>query len=191
MHVLTPQWLVVAALLMTLTAAIFDCAKGVIPRWVSLGLLPVGPVVHAVLMYGKRAPWGMPGALFGALLSVAGMALCALVPYLAFRFRIVGGGDVKVLASLGALLGPSAGISAEFYALLLAALYVPMRLAYQGRLLSTIYASTMAAANPLLSAARRRALPDAMFEGIRLGPFVFAGTFFALASSSLAVRFAP
>jgi hypothetical protein len=42
-----------------------------------------------------------------------------------------------------------------------------------------------------LSAARRRALPDAMFEGIRLGPFVFAGTVFALASSSLAVRFAP
>jgi prepilin peptidase CpaA len=190
MDALGPKLLVAAALLMTFVAAVFDWRKGTIPRWVSLGLLPFAPVAHALAGYGKRAPWGVPGPLFGALLSIAGLALCALVPYLAFRLRVVGGGDVKLLASLGALLGPSTGISAEFYALAIAALYVPTRLAYQGRLLSTIYESTLAAASPILPRARRRPLPDAMFEGIRLSPFVFLGTAVALASSSLTVRFA-
>jgi prepilin peptidase CpaA len=190
MDALAPKLLVAAALLMTFVAAVFDWRKGTIPRWVSLGLLPLGPMAHVFMGYGKRAPWGVPGPLFGALLSLAGMALCALVPYVAFRLKVVGGGDVKLLASLGALLGPSTGISAEFYALVLTALYVPTRLAYQGRLLSTIYESTIAAANPLLPRARRRSVPDAIFEGVRLAPFVFLGTVAALASSSLTVRFA-
>jgi prepilin peptidase CpaA len=191
MAVMTPKLLVAAALVVTSVAALFDWRKGRIPNWVSLGLLPLGPVAYAVLMYGRRAPWGIPGALFGALLSLAGIALCALVPYVAFRFRIVGGGDVKVLATVGALLGPSPAISAELYAFLLAALYVPVRLAYQGRLLSTIYASTVAVASPLLPRARRRSLPDAVFEEIRLAPFIFVGTVVSLASSSLTARFAP
>src|SRR4051794_30769900 len=188
MDVMAPKLLVAAALLMTFLAAVFDGRTGVIPRWVSLGFLPLGPIAHAFIGYGKRAPWGMPGPLFGLLLSLAGSALCALVPYVAFRLKVVGGGDVKLLASLGALLGPSSALSAEFYALVITALYVPTRLAYQGRLLSTLYESTIAVASPTLPRARRRALPGAMFEGIRLSPFVFVGTVVALASSSLTTR---
>jgi prepilin peptidase CpaA len=180
-----PTLLLVAALLMTLLAAIFDGLRGVIPRWVSLPFLLLGPLLHAFALAGQRGPFGLPGPLWGALLSLLGAVLCASVPYLLFRFGWVGGGDVKVLASLGALLGPHGALPAEFYALLLAAFFAPTRLAYQGRLFSTIGASALYLVRPFLPVDRSRAAPDALWETMRLSPFVFLGTTAALLGPSL------
>jgi prepilin peptidase CpaA len=180
-----PTLLVVTALLMTLLAAIFDGLCGVIPRWVSLPFLFLGPLLHAFALAGKHGPYGLPGPLWGALLSLLGAVLCASVPYLLFRCGWVGGGDVKVLASLGALIGPHGALPAEFYALVLAALFAPTRLAYQGRLFSTIGASALCLLGPLLPAHRSRPAPDALWETLRLSPFVFLGTMAALLGPSL------
>jgi len=180
MTLFLPKLLFLAALLVTLLAAFFDGRRGAIPRWVSLPFLVLAPLLHALALAGKHGPYGLPGPVWGALLSLLGAALCASVPYLLFRFGWVGGGDVKVLASLGALLGPHDALPAEFYALLLAALFAPTRLAYQGRLFSTIGAAALSIVGPLVASRRPRKAPGALFETVRLSPFVFLGTVAAL-----------
>jgi prepilin peptidase CpaA len=179
-----PTLFVWAALAVTLLAAIFDFATGLIPRWVSLPFLVLAPLLHAVRLIGQRGPYDLPSPLCGGLLSLVGAVLCGAVPYLLFRFGWGGGGDVKVLASLGALLGPHAALPAEFYALTLAALFVPARLAYQGRLLTTLGTSAVALLAPVLSERRRGHPPDALWETVRLSPFVFLGTVMALVGPS-------
>jgi Flp pilus assembly protein protease CpaA len=180
MDLVLPKLFIVAALLMTLLAAIFDWRRGVIPRLISLPFLAVAPFFHALALSGKHGPFGLPGPVWGGLLSLLGAVLCACVPYLLFRFGWVGGGDVKVLASLGALLGPHVALPAEFYALLLAALFTPTRLAYQGRLFTTIGDFALWLLRPLLPRERVREAPDALWESVRLSPFVFLGTATAL-----------
>jgi prepilin peptidase CpaA len=191
MDVLLPKLLVATALLMTLVAAIFDARRGTIPRWVSLPFLLLAPLVHALAFAGKHAPFDLPGPVWGGLLSALGAALCAAVPYLLFRLGWAGGGDVKVLAALGALLGPHAALPAEFYALVLAALFAPTRLAYQGRLFSTIGASALSLLGPLVPGRRASPAPDALWETLRLSPFVFLGTAMALLKASFLVGGTP
>ena len=191
MDLLLPKLFIVAALLMTLVAAIFDWRGGVIPRLVSLPFLALAPFLHALALTGKHGPFDLPGPIWGALLSLVGATLCACVPYLLFRFGWVGGGDVKVLASLGALLGPHLALPAEFYALVFAALFAPTRLAYQGRLFSTIGVSARWLLRPLLRAPRPREAPDALWESVRLSPFVCLGTVTALFGPSFLVGAAP
>jgi Flp pilus assembly protein protease CpaA len=183
--------LVAAALVVTFVAAIFDWRKGTIPDWISLPAMPAAPVLSAVAMQRLRPPLTMPGWSFGAVTSIAGALLCALVPYLLFRFKVLGGGDVKLLATVGALLGPHSGLAAELAALAMASVYAPARLAFQGRLFATVYQSAAAAIAPLLPRVRRQAAPDAMFEGIRLSPFIFAGTVASLVSSMFSARYLP
>jgi prepilin peptidase CpaA len=185
MNLLLPTLLLAAAIVMTLLAAIFDWRWGVIPRWVSLPFLLLAPFLHALALVGKHGPYGLPGPLWGGFLSLLGAALCSAVPYFLFRCGWAGGGDVKVLAAVGALLGPHAALPAEFFAFILAALFAPMRLAYQGRLLATIGESACCLLGPLLPAGRPRKAPDALWEPVRLSPFVFLGTVTALVGPSL------
>ncbi len=191
MDLLLPKLFIATALAVTLLAAIFDARRGTVPRWVSLPSLLLAPLLHALAFAGKQAPFHLPGPVWGALLSVLGAVLCASVPYLLFRLGWVGGGDVKVLASLGALLGPHAGLPAEFYAFVLAALFAPTRLAYQGRLFSTLGASALCLLGPLVPGRRANPAPDALWETLRLSPFVFLGTVLTLLKTSFLVGATP
>lgn len=62
------------------------------------------------------------GGLRGLLLSVVGALVAALVPLLLFRFKAMGGGDVKLFAALGALLGAGDGLEIQMAAFVLGAL---------------------------------------------------------------------
>ncbi len=55
-----------------------------------------------------------------------------------YRAGAIGGGDVKLLGAVGALLRPMTGIETEMYSFIVAALYAPVRLAYEGKLLRTL-----------------------------------------------------
>lgn len=168
--------LVDVALALVVIAAFYDVRKGVVPNWVTLAPLPIAPIVHAVALRGTHAPFGMPGPLFGALLSIAGAVLCGLVPYVMFRFSVMGGGDVKLLATLGALLTPHYGLEAELYALVLAAFFVPLRLAFRGELFRTLRGAMVAALRAVMPQVSRRPLPEGVVETIRFSPFICLGT---------------
>ena len=81
---------------LALVAAVTDWRRGEIPNWLTLPPLVLAPAAFALFV--------SPGA---ALVSIAGIFICGLVPYLLFRQDAIGGGDVKMVAAIGGLLLPA------------------------------------------------------------------------------------
>lgn len=87
------------ALLIALLAAYTDLRSRRIPDWLTLGAVGVALALQAVV----AGPAGLEAAVWGIV--AVGLPAAGL-----FALRAMGGGDVKLLAACGALLGPSAGI---------------------------------------------------------------------------------
>ena len=80
------------------------------PNLVTLGGLGLGIAIHgaAGLVEG-----GLLGVLRGIGYALLGAAACGLVPFFAWKKGEMGGGDVKLFAAIGALVGPSIGFDVE------------------------------------------------------------------------------
>jgi len=161
-----------AAIAITGIAAWFDWRKGEIPNWVTLGPLGMGLLGHLVLGLVSA---GVHGALWSVLGALLGAIACGLVPALLWYKGAIGGGDLKLLMAIGALLGPMLGIEAELYGFIAAALYAPARLAYEGKLLRTLGNTFSLAFNPVLPKAKRREIAPEMMTWLRFGPPMFVG----------------
>jgi prepilin peptidase CpaA len=151
-------------------ASVYDLRSGTIPNWLSLGTLALAPVAHFT--------WGIATGGLGAGLSacgwsIAGAALCGAIPWLCWRTGSFGGGDVKLLAALGALCLPRVGMTIEFYAMVVGALFAMGRLAWNGALFRTLGNSLALAVNPLLPKSRRRKVPLEAMTAMRFAPAVF------------------
>jgi prepilin peptidase CpaA len=157
------------ALLLTAVAAVTDFRTGEIPNWLTLPPLVAAPVVH-----------GFVGGWWAALGAIAATVLCGLVPYLLFRRGAAGGGDVKLLAAVGATAGLSIGVEAQLFTFLAAALISLGRLAWRGRLLATMANALFLGLNPILPRRWRRPIGSELLTPVRLGAFAFLGTFLAL-----------
>ena len=164
--------LLLAAVAVTAVAAFHDLRTGHIPNWVSLGGAAVAPLLHLAL--GLREG-GLGSGLEAAGFSVVGALACAALPLLLYRLDAMGGGDVKLLIAVGALLRALVGVEAEFYAFIAAALFAPARLAWEGKLLKTLGNTLVLVANPFLPKSRRRELPNEAMTSLRFGPAIFAG----------------
>jgi prepilin peptidase CpaA len=113
----------IGVLLVTGVAALLDWRSGQIPDWiVGLGLA-FGVGAPAVVLASAHPLQ----ALMHVGAAVAGFVACGAVPLLLFRLKALGGGDVKLLATLGALLGPTLGLELSFAAFVVAAVYWPAR----------------------------------------------------------------
>ena len=100
-----------AAVVVALLAAVIDWRTGEIPNWLTLGPLLGGVIGHTAYdaAHGASASDAVQSggaALFGAL-------ACAVIPLILYRQDAIGGGDVKLLAGLGAILGWRNGLEAE------------------------------------------------------------------------------
>jgi prepilin peptidase CpaA len=160
------------ALAVTGAAALYDVRSWRIPNWLSLGALAAGPVAHFGWGLATR---GLHAGLEGAGWSLAGAALCGVVPWLCWRAGTFGGGDVKLLAAVGALCLPKLGVSIEFDAMIVGAVFAFGRLAWDGRLLRTLGASLRLAVNPLLPKAKRRVASVEEMTPMRFGPAIVGG----------------
>lgn len=150
-------------------AAVTDARTGHIPNALTLPVLVIAPLAHLVLA-GPRM----------AAVSVVGALLCGAVPYVMFRTGAAGGGDVKLLAAIGAVAGASFGIETQIFGFLLATFVSLLFLAYRGRLLATLCNALFLAINPILPQRYRRvAAPEAM-STIRMGIPFFLGALIAL-----------
>jgi prepilin peptidase CpaA len=104
-------------------AALCDLRWRRIPNWLTLSAFVVGVLIQVV----RAGVAGLPVALGGAAIG-----LCLLLPF--YVIRAVGAGDVKLLAAIGALVGPQALVSVAIFAAVLGGAISVVMLARQGRL---------------------------------------------------------
>lgn len=159
------------------TAALTDFRTGHIPNWLTYSAIPLGIFLNA--MGGQTRSRGALDAIVGAL-------VCALIPLLLFyktlpnreggTESVSGGGDAKLFAGLGALLGLYHGIEAEFFSLCAASIFALARLAWHGRLLRTLSNVLFIVLNPILPKKYRRTLTTELLTKMRIGGAILAGT---------------
>ena len=165
------QILLLIAVTVTCAAAVFDYRTGLIPNQLTYPLVLVGALAHIVLAavsYGRGH--------FGWVLleTVAGALSCGLVPLLLWRSNAMGGGDVKLLTGLGALLGPALGLRVELYAFMTAVVIAPIVLTHRGVLLLTLKRSLQVLIRPFQRAKDRvPSVAEAVTE-LRFGPAICA-----------------
>jgi prepilin peptidase CpaA len=160
------------AFIVTAIAAVYDLRTWRIPNALSVGALAAAPVAHfafALSTQGARAGFVAAGW------SIAGGALCGVVPWLCWRAGTFGGGDVKLLAAVGAVCLPKVGVTIEFDAMIVGLVLAFGRLAYEGLLFRTLARSAFVAVNPLLPKTRRHALPVEAMTPMRFAPAIAGG----------------
>lgn len=159
-----------------LVSAVTDWRRGEIPNWLTLPPLVIGPVFWflaggAGVEGAKQMGW-----------SVMGLLVCGLVPYLLFRKGAIGGGDVKIVAAMGALAGLYHGLEFALAGFLVAGVYALGRLAWEGKLLRTLGNSLFLALNPLMPKAWRREVTSDSMATVRMGGAFFVGAAIATLS---------
>ena len=169
---------VFAALLVAAAAAAFDWRRRQIPNWLTLGTLAMAPIAHALFALLAQVR-GRDSALGAAEASLLGAALCAVVPVVLWRFHAIGGGDVKLVAAIGAVAGPAFGIEAIFYSCVFATGFVTVALSWNGTLLRSLGSGLAQVVNPFLPKGRRIPVRHELIESFRFGPAVCAGVAFA------------
>ncbi len=163
----------IAALVLSAVAAVFDVKTGNIPNWLTLPPLFLAPVAHYVYASSHGVePAEVP---YEAGFSVAGALVTGVVPVMLFRQNAIGGGDVKMLAAVGALCQPSLGLEVELYTFVAAIVIAPARLAYDGKLLATLKNTGFLMLNPILPKEKRRTVEPEVMSWFRLGPCMLIG----------------
>jgi prepilin peptidase CpaA len=168
-------YFLVAAAVIAAIAAASDLRTGEIPNWLTLGVLLLAPIGHIVFALVKQHATGHQALVAGGT-SLLGAVVCVIVPAILYRQDAIGGGDVKLLATIGALLRPYLGLEAEMYSFFVAGLIAPAFLAYEGKLFRTIKNTALLALNPLLPKAKRRPVEPTLLTWFRFGPAIFVGT---------------
>src|ERR1700687_3782834 len=108
-------------------AAIVDVRSRRIPNWLTGSL-----VVSGLLFNVWRA------GITGVGLALAGVALGLAMLLPMYAVHAIGAGDVKLLAGLGAVLGPQVLVSVAIYGAIAGGLISSVLLARDGRLLSVL-----------------------------------------------------
>lgn len=167
------SYLFLAAVLVTALAALFDWRTERIPNWLTLGSLAAAPIAHGAFGF-VGGGWSAAGESLG--LSLLGVVICSIVPLVLYRGNAIGGGDVKLLAALGAVLRPLVGMEAQLYAYIVAAMLAPVRLAWEGKLLRTLGNTLLLVRNLFVPKAKRKEIPREMLTMQRFGPAIFIAT---------------
>ena len=166
------------ALFVAAIAALSDWQRGEIPNWLTLPALLLAPLAY-----------GLAFGIEYALHSLAAAFLAGLVPYLLFRRGAMGGGDVKLLGALGAVLGFDLllGVEVQLAAFLVAMVVASSALAWKGALFATLGNALAVGLRPVLPAGWRREPCAELSAPIRMGAPVFVATgFIAIPHLSLA-----
>jgi len=158
------------ALLATLIAAITDARTGRIPNWLTYPLLAAAPLLSA-----------LDGGVSAIGSSLLGVVLCALVPFLLFARNAMGGGDLKLFAGLGGLLGAHAGIEVQFFAFCVVAFLLLAQMAWDGRLFVTMRNVVVAFGHLVLPKRYHRPLEPSTMTEMRMGIAIFVATLASIA----------
>lgn len=120
-----PMMIIVLSPLL-ITAIYTDLRWSRIPNWLTFSAMSVGIVVHAWI-----------DGLQGALTSSAGLAVGMGLFVLPYACRAIGAGDVKLMAAIGSMVGPSGVLSVAVLSALTGGLYALCAMSYQWGLATT------------------------------------------------------
>lgn len=167
------NFFLLAACAITALAAVRDLRTGEIPNALALYPIAVAPLAH--LLVGSLRH-GVSYGVQAAMFSILGIVACGIIPWVLWRMNGGGGGDLKLLALVGALCQAMIGIEAQFYAFMFAALFAPAWLVWEGKLFRVFGNAFFLVINPFLPKAQRREITPEAMTSLRFGPAVFAGT---------------
>lgn len=155
-------------------AAVTDLRSGTIPNWLTLPVLVASPLVYGVV--SGPAP---------AIRSVGAALVCGLGPYLMFRLHSMGGGDVKLLAALGAVTGLDVriGLQIQGLAFVVALVFTAGWLVSRGELVRRLSGVLASAVNGLLPGRRRIAVEPMPPRTVRMGVPILTATALQLVST--------
>ena len=186
------QWLPVVSLALSVVlsavGAWTDFRTGHIPNWLTLSGIVAGFAIQTLAGYGHVNLVGYGGltAMRGLGAALVGTLVCALVPMVMFYKEIArkdgttqhvsGGGDLKLFAAQGALLGYFHGVELQFFAFCAAGVFGMARLAWHGRLLQSLTNTLFILFNPVLPKRWRREITAELLTPMRIGGAILAGT---------------
>jgi prepilin peptidase CpaA len=128
---------VLAASLIALVAAFTDIRWRRVPNWLTGAALLLGLTLNLVLPVAAVGLSGLPGGLLTWLLGAA-LGFVFLFPFYAIRLNglghLFGAGDVKLLATIGAIVGPQAIISIALYSAIAGAVQSVLIMAQRRRI---------------------------------------------------------
>lgn len=165
-------------------AAWRDWKTLVVPKWLSLSILGSGILMNAIrgswmAIEGQRVLFLAPqnaalGTVDGLLFAFLGLACGFLMFFLFWIFGLCGGGDVKLVAAVGAWLGPRFVLGAVFLSTPFLVLVVVLTMAYRilGGNLVSLASRTQTGTTPAARARRRvtsYSLPFALGAAVILG----------------------
>jgi prepilin peptidase CpaA len=122
-------------LALLLVAAAIDVRQRRIPNWLTFGLILSGLARGMVFSGGD-----------GLFHATAGMFAGAFIPFILFVLGALGGGDVKLLAGIGAWVGPTEALAIFLVECIIGLFFVLIQAAIQGRTIALFRNSAVLAA---------------------------------------------
>jgi Flp pilus assembly protein protease CpaA len=159
-------------LLLSAAAATYDLRTSLIPNRLILAGLALTLLERTVV-----EPWLEGESVVAALITAAvGAVAASVIPLALYASKGLGGGDLKLLVTLGAAGGPLAGLEVQVYAFAVGALFAFGYLAYRGMLLRTLARSTtlLVPSFALRTRPEDETRPERVLQ-FRFGPAIFAG----------------
>jgi prepilin peptidase CpaA len=166
----------VAALVVSLVGAVIDLKTGHIPNWLTLVAIPLGPVAHLVNWLALGNPAGESFYWMGW--AAFGVVVCAAPSLVLWRGGAIGGGDVKLLAAIGGMVGPRRSLDVVPCVFAVFLVQAIVTLARRGQLRHAAASVWRLVTRPFRPAGERDAVAERVTE-LRMGPSIFVGTLVA------------
>jgi prepilin peptidase CpaA len=164
---------VLATFGVALVAAAFDWRTGRIPNTLTLGAMLLAVPIHAGLSAPGRTLDGVESSVLGAF-------MCAVPFLVGWRLGWIAGGDVKLIAAMGALGGISFGLESVFLGLFFAVAFVLLKLCWDGVFFRTVGNGLAVAATRTVFRSRQVETRAELTSTLRFGPFALAGAALSL-----------
>jgi prepilin peptidase CpaA len=119
--------LLIVALTLAITAAVFDVREHRIPNWLTYPAIVLGLLLRGGL-------FGLKG--LGS--AVAGLLLAGGIMFLFYAVRAMGAGDVKLMAAIGSLVGPEHAIVVLLATAICGGVMAIVYAVYRGRMGATL-----------------------------------------------------
>ena len=159
-------------------AVLAACATGACSDLLTKRIPNVIPLTLAVVALLIHASAGLPSLA----ISLLTMTLIAAAGFFLFSFRLIGGGDVKLIAAAGGALGFPGSIPFLLFTMLAGGVLALVVAAMRGTLKSSCY-SVYASAHPLLHRSAGFSLP-AVSGKMPYGVAIFCGALATVLSAS-------